>query len=315
MFTRIFNPTYLCLIASVGCAMCIAGSGFWLTELAVHWRLHMAVFSFLFSCAFIVYWRQSHALWMLLLTALFAYPTAKIYAPSPPPAGKEIARISILQFNVLYTNNKLTASIPWIKTKNADIVILQEINKERSEELSELKKLYPWSQIKLNNSRETFGVAIFSKLPVTKFSYVNIGNGWNNYSLTELSVKGKKLNLYELHAPSPMSGFFFEQRNLDLEVLAETMAKDNNKYRVLVGDLNNTVYSKYFQNLLTRAELHHAQQNYKIAGTWPSVLPAPFRIGIDHLLASKYIKINNRVVAKKQISDHLPVITTISLYE
>lgn len=315
MFTRIFSPAFICFAAGFGYILCLAGDGFWLSELAVHWRLHMAVLSALFSCAFVVAGRWLPSLWMFVLAVSFAFPAIKIYAPLPPPSGHAVAKVTILQFNVLYTNGKFSASIPWIKAQNADIIILQEINEERAKELGELKKIYPWSQVKLNKNREAFGMAIFSRLPVQKFNYVGIGDGWNHYSLTEFLIKNKKLHLYELHTPPPMSEFFFEQRNLSLELLANVMAKDKTAYRLLVGDLNNTVYSRYFQNILSLADLHHAQQNYNIYGTWPDILPAPLRIGIDHLLASKNIKIEKRVIGEKQMSDHLPVVTTISLYE
>ncbi len=274
----------------------------------------MAVVSLLFVLAFALAQRLIPTLWMLILTFGFAFPALQAFAPVPNPEGIEKAKLTILQFNIFYANDKFVDSIPWIIKQNADVVVLQEINKDRAKELGELKKHYAWSRVKLNENREAFGMAIFSNKPVTKFDYINIGNGWNRYSLTELLVSGTKLHLYELHTPPPVSEYFFEQRNIAMALLADVMAKDVTPHRLLVGDLNSTIYSPYFQNILSKAELHHSQQNYNIEGTWSTAFPMPLRIGIDHMLVSKQIKIEKRVVAPAQSSDHLPIITTLELY-
>lgn len=275
----------------------------------------MAVVSLFFATIFLFKPRKIFALWMLALTIGFALPAYQVLSPASTPEGKEKSRIKILQFNVLYINDEFKKSIPWIIKQNADIVVLQEITQPRADDLKELKKHYAWSQVKINDKRKAFGMAIFSKLPVSKFDYVDIGDGWNHYTRTELSAGDKKLHLYELHTPPPVSQLFFELRNQNLWVLADVMSKDESEYRILIGDMNSTIYSPYLQNVITKANLYSNQNGYKIEGTWPSFLPAPLRITIDHLFASGQIKIERREVGPYQMSDHYPVITTLSLYE
>ncbi len=315
IFKRLFDSWFVCISASIGYILCLLSDSIWLADMVVHWRVQMAGVSLLFAIIFIFQKRKKFSLWLLVLAVGFAFPAYQSFAPAPPPEGKEKARLTILQFNVLYINDQFTDSIPWIIKQNADVVVLQEINKSRANELGELKKHYAWSRVKLNENREAFGMAIFSNLPVTKFDYVNIGDGWNRYSLTELLVNGTKLHLYELHTPPPVIPFFFEQRNLALSKLADVMSKDTTQHRLLLGDLNTTIHSTYFKNLLNTADLHHAQQGFNIEGSWHSELPVFMRIGIDHILASKQIKIEKREIAPAQNSDHLPVITTLSLYD
>lgn len=245
----------------------------------------------------------------------FAVPALQAFAPAPIPAGKEKAKLKILQFNIFYDNEEFAKSIPWIIAQDADVVVLQEISKARAAELGELEKHYAWSQVKTNPGREAFGMAVFSNIQVTRFDYIKIGDGWNNYSRTELSVAGIKLHLYELHTPPPVSEYFFEQRNRAMALMAGVLAEDKTQHRLLIGDLNSTVYSPYFQNIITQAGLHHSQQGYNLEGTWPSILPVPLRIGIDQMLVSKQIKVEKRTVAPYQGSDHLPVITSLTLYE
>jgi endonuclease/exonuclease/phosphatase (EEP) superfamily protein YafD len=315
IFKKILSPLSLSIYASIGYILCLLSDKSYIGDMAVHWRLHMAGASLALTLIFLCRRRALYALWMLLLTLGFAFPAFQIFAPAPEPEGNIKAKFSILQFNVLYSNDELAASIPWIIEQNADIVILQEINKARALELEALKKHYNWSQIKLNSGREAFGMAIFSNLPVTKFDYIDLGESWNYYTLTELLVGGIKLHLYEIHTASPKNVDFYRKRNGELAKMTEILAKDETPYKLLVGDLNTTVYSPEFSNILTLANLHHAQQGYHLEGTWPSIFPAPLRIGIDHILASKQIKIENRAVKMYQGSDHLPVVTNLALYE
>ncbi len=305
---------FVCIAASIGYLLCLYSDRFWLAELAVHWRLHMAVVSLFLALIFLLRPRKIFAIWLLSLTFGFGFPAYQVLSPAPLPTGAEKARIKILQFNVLYLNEELKKAIPWIIKQDADIVVLQEISQPRANELGELKKHYSWSQVKTNDRRKAFGMAIFSKLPVSKFDYIDIGDGQNNYSFMEFSVDGEKLHMYEMHTQSPVTPLLFEQRNFELSVVAEAMSKDETPYRMLVGDMNSTIYSPYLQNVMKSAGLHAAQQGYHLEGTWNSFLPPALCIGIDHILASKQIKVESREIGPDLASDHLPVITTLSLY-
>lgn len=274
----------------------------------------MAVVSLLFATIFLFMPRKIFTIWLLALTFGFGFPAYQALSPAPLPAGAEKAHIKILQFNVLYLNEELKNAIPWIIKQDADIVVLQEISEPRANELTELKNHYSWSQIKTNDRRKAFGMAIFSNLAVSKFDYIDIGDGENNYSLTEFSINGGKLHMYEIHTQSPVTPLLFDQRNFELSVVAEAMSKDKAPYRMLVGDMNSTIYSPYLQNVMKKVGLHSAQQGYHLEGTWNSFLPPELCIGIDHILVSKQIKIERREIGPDLASDHFPVITTLSLY-
>ncbi len=256
-----------------------------------------------------------HAISMAAISCVYFANAYSALAPAQEALGKEVGKIKILQFNVLYENEELSKAIPWIIAQGADVVVLQEVNNARALELGELKKHYAWSQIKTNESRDAFGMAIFSNKPVTKFDYIDIGDGWNHYTMTELLVAEQKIHLYELHTPPPVYPYFSQQRDKSLELMADILAKDQTPYRLLVGDLNCTIYSPYLQDILKEADMHHAQQGYNVEGTWPDFVPSFLRIGIDQLLASKQVKIEKRTVAGYHGSDHMPVITTLEFFK
>ncbi len=316
IFKLLLKPLAICIYTGIYYLLCQFAGKTWIADLASNFKLHAAVGAGLFSLLFISYGKRYriHAICMLMFSISFSICVYLIFAPAKQPEGTARSQLTILQFNVLYKNDEFAKSIPWIIAQNADIVVLQEVNTKRAKELDELKKHYKWWQVKTNPSREAFGMAIFSNIPVTKFDYVNIGMGWNKYTRTELMIDNNRVHLYELHTPPPMSKYFFNQRNYALSVVADAIANDNAPYLLLLGDLNITIYSPYFQDALTRAKLHHAQQGYNIEGSWPSIMPMPLRIGIDHILASSQIKIDSREVQGYHGSDHMPVITKLSLY-
>ncbi len=269
----------------------------------------------MFAILFILQKHWRYSLCMLAFSICSAIAVQSAFAPPSQPEGTAKASLKILQFNILYTNEEFAKAIPWIIAQDADIVVLQEVNEARAGEMGPLKEYYKWSQIKINPQREAFGMAIFSNLPVTKFDYVNIGRGWNKYTRTEFMVNNTPFHLYELHTPPPMSRFFFSQRNRALELMGNLLSEDQTQHRILLGDLNTTIYSPFFSNILSKTGMHHAQQGYNMEGTWPQALPMPLRIGIDHIIASRQVKVESREVQGYHGSDHLPVITKLTFYE
>lgn len=315
MFLRIFD-TLLVLAVTLACILCYTADKHWIADLAVHWRLHMAVVALFFVLLYMYRARLLLAGWMLLLTSVFAIPALMALSPAEP-YGKVRDTITLLQFNICYCNTELAENaIPWILAQDADIVILQEVNAARSNELGELKARYPWSRIDINNGRDAFGKAIFSRLPVLNYRLIPTRQRWNFYASLLLQLpSGTPLHLYEIHTPPPVKEAFAVQRDHELELMGQLLEDDKAPYRLLVGDLNSTAYSPHFRQMWVRSGLHHAQQGYRLEGTWPTFLPMLLRIGIDHLLASPQIQIESRHVGPTLGSDHAPVLYTLKVYE
>jgi endonuclease/exonuclease/phosphatase (EEP) superfamily protein YafD len=316
IFKLLLSPLAICIYTGIYYILCLLAGRFWLADLPVHFKLHAAVTAALFALLFLLRGKRYllHALCMLMFSASFSIGVYLAFSPASPPQGVAKTSLKILQFNVLFKNEGFAKSIPWIIAQDADIVVLQEINETRAKELDDLKAHYKWSQVKLNPKREAFGMAIFSNLPVTKFDYINIGGGWNKYTRTEFMVNNIPFHLYELHTPPPMSRFFFSQRNRALALMGDLLSQDQTPHRILLGDLNTTIYSPFFTDILKKSDMHHAQQGFNMEGTWPSTLPMPLRIGIDHIIASRQVKIESRETQAYHGSDHLPVITKLTLY-
>ena len=103
------------------------------------------------------------------------------------------------------------------------------------------------------------------------------------------------------------------QRKEELEELSNIIFNLPNENKILIGDLNTTPYSPYFSQLLKDSGLLNSMQGLRILGTWPADLPFFLRIPIDHLLVSKNIQVVKQEICPHVGSDHLPILTSISI--
>ncbi|MCA9369361.1 hypothetical protein KC721_03615, partial [Candidatus Woesebacteria bacterium] len=79
---------------------------------------------------------------------------------------------------------------------------------------------------------------------------------------------------------------------------------------LLLGDLNVTEFSPLFDDLVATAGLQSFRSNQGLFGTWPAQLPAPLRIGIDHVLYKGAMQ-PRVTIGEPNGSDHLPLILEI----
>ncbi|MGE0755348.1 MAG: endonuclease/exonuclease/phosphatase family protein, partial [Alphaproteobacteria bacterium] len=297
-------------------ALCTFFAKYWLAELITHWQLHMAVFCLMLCVLLFLKQHQFLGLWMLLLCVGLVIPIGSAFVAAKQPAGTIKDSLRLLQYNIQYRNNEFAQKgVPWILRQDADIVILQEVHQDRANELGPLKEHYPWHKVELNPGRQALSKAIFSKLPVSQYNSEPTGGGHNRYAYMDITLpSGESLHVYELHTPPPMSPQMAEWRMNDLSVIQNVLKKNNHPYKLLVGDLNCTIYSPYFRSILINAHMHHAQQDWQMQGTWPRQAPFFMRIGIDHLLASPAIDIKSRTVGPTLGSDHTPMLYELDVY-
>jgi endonuclease/exonuclease/phosphatase family metal-dependent hydrolase len=113
---------------------------------------------------------------------------------------------------------------------------------------------------------------------------------------------------------SPTSSKNEVQRNAELNEITVVINQQQESSKILVGDMNITPYSPWFWQLERNTRLNNAMQGKSVTGTWPSFIPAIFRIPIDQMLVSDNIEVIKRHVERSHDSDHLPVVTKLRIY-
>jgi endonuclease/exonuclease/phosphatase (EEP) superfamily protein YafD len=101
------------------------------------------------------------------------------------------------------------------------------------------------------------------------------------------------------------------QRNQQLQTIASFLRPKTNPV-LLLGDLNISPWSYYFEQLLTQANLRNSAYGWGVMPSWPVAFPA-LLIPIDHCLVSEGITIHQRRNGSAVGSDHYPVIVDFSL--
>jgi endonuclease/exonuclease/phosphatase (EEP) superfamily protein YafD len=102
-----------------------------------------------------------------------------------------------------------------------------------------------------------------------------------------------------------------EARDTFLKELADVVAALEGP-KILLGDLNATLWSPTFVDLLSAGELVDSQPGQGYQPTWPDVLGISL-IPIDHVLVSPDVAVLRRSVGPSIDSDHRPVIVEVGL--
>jgi len=81
---------------------------------------------------------------------------------------------------------------------------------------------------------------------------------------------------------------------------------------ILVGDLNCTPWSPYFDKLIKDGNLKDSERGFGLQPSWPCVVMPPL-LPIDHVLVSQSIEVKERRVLAPCGSDHLPLLVKLNV--
>jgi endonuclease/exonuclease/phosphatase (EEP) superfamily protein YafD len=298
------------LVEVVDIFLCLATiTGFlarlwWLFELTSHFRLHLAI-----ALATIA------AVWMLKrqrrrAVVCFAFATvnaALVFALFWPIADEPLGsggRLRIVSVNVHTENERSDLLLEFLRGADADVVLLMEVNDRWMTALSPLYTNYPHRVADVRE--DNFGIALFSRLPLTNASVVEIGSAGVPSVIADVAVNEQTIHLVGTHPLPPGSS---ENARLRNEQMAEVANHVRNQQTpaIVFGDLNVTPWSPYFTDLLRHSGLKDTSQGRGLFGSWPAWLPF-MRIPLDHCLSSPSIHVAEKHLGPQIHSDHLPVV-------
>jgi endonuclease/exonuclease/phosphatase (EEP) superfamily protein YafD len=115
----------------------------------------------------------------------------------------------------------------------------------------------------------------------------------------------KSLTLLVLHAAPPTGLAGAELRDRQLSAAGEWAA--GKATALVVGDLNTTLWSAPFRQLLATGSLRDSERGFGLQGTWRAEWTGPWRLPIDHVLHSPDLRTVDRWVGPDLNSDHRPL--------
>jgi len=217
--------------------------------------------------------------------------------------------LKVLHANVLSRNSEYERLFELINVEQPDVIVLQEISPAWADELQSLQPAYPFTQIEAREGN--FGIALLSRYPLTLSEVVE--SPPLNYPtiVADVAIGEQTLHLVLTHPMIPLGGTFYSARNEQFETLPTLLDSDSDA-RLLVGDLNTSMWDVHYRSLEQASGLRNARAGFGIVPTWPVYLPFAM-IPIDHVLVSGAVSVTGFRSGARIGSDHLPLVVTVTL--
>jgi endonuclease/exonuclease/phosphatase (EEP) superfamily protein YafD len=312
-----------CSIASVGLAACTI-SGFlgglhWFFDLFSHFRPYYIPCAFLLA-AVALFLKMRKTIWLNL--AVLLVNTLIIAAVLVPhmsrPALQAPPVFTVVSANILSINRHYRFADALLQRFDADLFLMLETTADWVRETAYLKERFPYT---ISEARaDNFGILFYSKYafdggvenftspryPALTVPYIKV-----EFKDTPLNVHNRPLVFYGIHTTPPVAGEYAACRDELMQQIAAEIAATADKDIIVMGDLNDTVWSRNFQKFLGKSGLRSIGSG--LQNTWPTAFPAPLRLQIDHALIKGFEGFSGGIKTGAEIgSDHLPVVLQIA---
>jgi endonuclease/exonuclease/phosphatase (EEP) superfamily protein YafD len=244
------------------------------------------------------------------LAALAIAPVVPWYFGADPAADDPARRwVRLLVSNVHHSNRDHARLLDLVERENPDVVGLLEVNSQWLRELAPLRAGYP-HHYELPGERHE-GLSLYSRLPLENARALRLPGAGSALAIAAtLEAAGGDVEFVLAHPMSPIGPQYIRQRNIQIAALAKHAAAAQAPL-VLAGDLNLTMWNAAYRPLVTVAGLHNARKGHGIDPTWPAL--GPIGVPIDHVLATRDVRLRNFRVLPSIGSDHYPLTTEFSM--
>lgn len=298
------------------CGLALAAPFHWILALFGAWDRLIIAFGLVGLGAFwLGKWRTMAVLQGVAVLALLFF-NLRVPTDYPPlfPRQDDPTRRFVLAWANIHDNRLALKSLALLpEVKEAKAIGLGEVP-----EFANLRDLFPGvGHLELAPpSKETWGVETLGCRLVESADDLSLWQG-RNFGL-KARCDGFTLFVLHLQNPTRSRGSGLWIRNLELDVLAKTVAKEPGPILVM-GDFNTTPSALPFYKLLQTAKLKRVACGGPVAGTWRPVtwsgtivdkIPG-LKVTIDHILV-RDLDVRACKVGPDVGSDHFPLIVTLT---
>jgi len=269
-------------------------------------------------------WRLLAALVVLALTLSWPLLAQRGQAALLP----EGPRLRVVSANVYYHAADHRRTLEALMASDADIVGLVELTPDWVRDLAPLIAKYPY-HVDCFETGSYCEHMLLSKLPVVKPHAGRVLRTTPIVAGGEILWNGRPITVYVTHLIWPLgtdeeSGYSTDQRRAgylpglprnrqagqaaNLARFLNTLPVDV----VVMGDFNSAPWSRVQRAFRDKTGLD-SQAGWDF--TWPSSLPGPLRLPIDHVLARGHLVVTKFAAGAETDSDHLPVTAEIGWRE
>jgi endonuclease/exonuclease/phosphatase (EEP) superfamily protein YafD len=316
MNERYRKPVVFALIAAGGLVfsatlMGFAGKVWWVFDLFSHFRLQYFLSALAVTILLAGFRSFRVAAGFALCVAINLACIIPHYVGGVDEGSGGAFSLRMATINVNNPSQRYDLVREFIFESAPDVLLLIEIDNRWAVAMEELHALYPYR--KLEPREGFFGIALYSKIPLTACEVIRFGEAALPSIVAKIEHEGKLLTLVGTHAHPPVSGARARLRNNHLEALAGYMGSLPGP-KLVLGDLNISPWSAYFNGLLERSGLVMGSKGQGIKATWPADSPF-FLIPIDFCLVSGELLVKSYTVGRNVGSDHYPIVVELGLKE
>jgi endonuclease/exonuclease/phosphatase (EEP) superfamily protein YafD len=298
------------------------GRFWWVADLSSHFTVYYTVGSAVVLLLAVVLRRWRTAVVLLIVLSLNAWSIYPTFFGGGGAVDAKGPLLRLAQVNLLHKNRDRERAIDFISHCEADIMIVQEVDPWWERVISEADTPY---RFEVSRPRDgSFGIALLSReslagdqrIVVESTRVIDFANGFAGAERpaveATLLLDGRRVKLLSIHPPPPVSAGLTALRDSILRQ-AKEWAGAQTAPHIIIGDLNTTPWSYAFSILTGDGQLVSTLDGLGNQGTWPTGLPLPWKLPIDHCLLSEGLICIDRRIGTEIGSDHLPLMMELML--
>ncbi|MGF1523769.1 MAG: endonuclease/exonuclease/phosphatase family protein [Leptolyngbyaceae cyanobacterium] len=288
-------------------------------ELLSHFHLQYFILSSMGLVVLAILRARSLFLLGLICTAILATQVVTWYWPPKFLTADEIGNFRVLIANLNTKNKQYEDVLAFTRQEDPDLALFMEVDDAWISQLDTLGDTLPHSSGEGNPYN--FGIVIYSRSPFDAVERVAFGDDRIPSLTGEISVQNRAISFVGTHPLPPVRPNFFQSRNQQLDLVGQYLQTVEHP-KMLIGDLNLSMWSPYYGRLVRQTNLKNARKGFGILPSWPTYgthhqIPGwaslLFSIPIDHCLLSSELEVVNVRVGPNLGSDHRPVIVDLRL--
>lgn len=247
-----------------------------------------------------------------ILIAIRYLPYLVSSSSDPPPENS----MRVMAFNIFQRNSDLEAITAIILEQDPDILALQELTPEISEQLLlSLEENYPYHTLDLQTGVE--GQGLFSRYPINQVSDLPD----YNFLSARVETPSGPVHIFNIHTPTLFPTTWDKDIKIQRSFIEELMSDVglSEEPVIVLGDFNTTPQSENYAILTSGLTDAFTESGRGLGFGYPARpkfgvdLPTPI-VRIDYIFINPLFKsFETRVLKESGGSDHRPVITSLIL--
>ncbi len=271
---------------------------------------------------------------LFLITAAFCWwfsrlpgaMTGTTTAPASQPTTEPAVKFTVATYNINYGNLDLKEVVETIRKSDADLVCLQETNRQSEKHLRQaLRRKYGYMYFREDHGAGGFGV--LSKSPIKKVRYLPKKYGYFGMLLFRTRLGGKEVQLanVHLHPTVPLRNENLSEllnlfstteaiRIREIEYIYDNLIKT--LPTILVGDFNSPPYMTVPDFLAKQGfvdSFASSTPNADVHITWRwKYNDVEWKFRLDYVFHNRHFKTVSSRIIKNDASDHYLVAGTLT---